>query len=42
MYDHLKPMDEALRQPWAFGPKVPPPPGADLQTEFLCFVGRRP
>lgn len=42
VYEHFKPMDEALRQPWAFGPKVPPPPGADLQTDFLCFVGRRP
>jgi uncharacterized protein (TIGR03086 family) len=42
VHAHLLPMDEALRQPWAFGPKVPPPPGADPQTEFLCFVGRRP
>jgi uncharacterized protein (TIGR03086 family) len=42
VHAHLKPMDEALRQPWAFGPKVPPPPDADPQTEFLCFVGRRP
>lgn len=32
----------ALRQPWAFGPKITPPPGADLQTDFLCFVGRLP
>jgi hypothetical protein len=30
-----------LRQPGAFGPKVDPPAGADLQTEFLCFLGRR-
>jgi hypothetical protein len=22
--------------------KVTPPPGADVQTEFLCFVGRQP
>jgi uncharacterized protein (TIGR03086 family) len=42
IYEKFKPMDEVLRQPWAFGPKVTPPPGADLQTEFLCFVGRRP
>jgi len=41
-YERFKPLDEALRQPWAFGPKVPAPAGADLQTEFLCFVGRRP
>ena len=42
VHEHLKPLDEVLRQPWAFGPKVTPPPGADPQTEFLCFVGRRP
>jgi len=42
IYEKFKPLDEALRQPWAFGPKLTPPPGADLQTEFLCFVGRRP
>ncbi|WP_163572416.1 TIGR03086 family metal-binding protein [Fodinicola feengrottensis] len=42
VYEHFKPMDEFLRQPWAFGPKVTPPPDADLQTEFLCFVGRHP
>jgi uncharacterized protein (TIGR03086 family) len=42
VHAHLLPMDEMLRQPWAFGPKVPPPPGADPQTELLCFVGRRP
>jgi uncharacterized protein (TIGR03086 family) len=42
VYEHLMPMDEALRQPWAFGPKVTPPAGADAQTEFLCFVGRQP
>ncbi|WP_283136326.1 TIGR03086 family metal-binding protein [Rhizohabitans arisaemae] len=42
VYEHLKPMDQALRLPWAFGPKTPVPPGADLQTEFLCFVGREP
>ncbi|TCO60881.1 TIGR03086 family metal-binding protein [Actinocrispum wychmicini] len=42
VYEHFKPMDEVLRQPWAFGPKVTPPADADLQTEFLCFVGRNP
>lgn len=42
VHAHLEPMDEALRQPWAFGPKVPVPPGADAQTAFLCFVGRQP
>ncbi len=42
VYEHLKPLDDALRQPWAFGPKTTPPPNADLQTQFLCFVGRKP
>lgn len=41
-YETLKPMDAMIRQPGVFGPKVEPPPGADLQTEFLCFLGRRP
>jgi len=41
-YAGLKPMDEMIRRPGVFGPKVEPPPGADEQTEFLCFLGRRP
>ena len=41
-YEDLKPVDAMIRQPNVFGPKLEPPPGADLQTEFLCFVGRRP
>jgi uncharacterized protein (TIGR03086 family) len=40
-YEALKPMDAMIRQPNVFGPKLEPPPGADLQTEFLCFLGRR-
>ena len=40
-YEVLKPMDATIRQPSAFGPKLEPPPGADLQTEFLYFLGRR-
>jgi uncharacterized protein (TIGR03086 family) len=42
VYRHLQPLDEALRQPWAFGPKLMAPAGANLQTQFLCFVGRQP
>lgn len=42
VHQHLEPLDAALRQPWAFGPKVTPPPNADEQTAFLCFLGRRP
>ncbi len=40
-YELLKPMDEMIRRPNFFGPKLDPPAGADLQTEFLYFVGRR-
>jgi len=40
-YEALKPMDAMIRQPNVFGPKLEPPAGADLQTEFLYFLGRR-
>jgi uncharacterized protein (TIGR03086 family) len=40
-YEGVKPLDEAIRQPGVFGPKVTPPAGADQQTEFLCFLGRQ-
>jgi len=40
-YETLKPMDTMIRQPGVFGPKLQPPPGADLQTQFLCFLGRQ-
>ncbi|MGH9093359.1 MAG: TIGR03086 family metal-binding protein [Acidimicrobiales bacterium] len=40
-YETLKPMDATIRQPNVFGPKLDPPPGADVQTEFLYFLGRR-
>jgi uncharacterized protein (TIGR03086 family) len=40
-YEALKPMDAMIRQPNVFGPKLEPPKGADLQTEFLYFLGRR-
>ena len=40
-YEALKPMDAMIRQPNVFGPKLQPPMGADLQTEFLYFLGRR-
>lgn len=39
-YEGLKPMDAMLRSPGVFKDKVTPPAGADLQTEFLCFLGR--
>jgi uncharacterized protein (TIGR03086 family) len=40
-YEALKPMDAMIRQPKVFGPKLEPPAGADLQTEFLYFLGRQ-
>lgn len=39
-FEGVKPLDEMLRRPGVFGPKVTPPAGADEQTEFLCFLGR--
>ena len=41
-YEGLKRVDAMIRMPGVFGAKVEPPEGADLQTEFLCFLGRRP
>jgi uncharacterized protein (TIGR03086 family) len=40
-YEALKPLDAMIRQPNVFGPKLEPPREADLQTEFLYFLGRR-
>ena len=40
-YEAMKPMDAMIRQPGVFGPKLDAPMGADLQTEFLYFLGRR-
>lgn len=39
-YDGLKPMDAMIRRPGVFSDKAATPDGADLQTEFLCFLGR--
>lgn len=38
-YSGMKPMDEMIRRPGVFGPKITVD-GADLQTEFLSFLGR--
>lgn len=40
-YSGLKPMDAMIRMPGVFGPKVETAEGADLQTEFLQFLGRK-
>ncbi len=39
-YEGLKPLDAMIRNPGFFGPKIDTPEGADLQTEFLQFLGR--
>lgn len=39
-YSGLKPMDAMIRMPGVFGPKIDTAAGADLQTEFLNFLGR--
>ncbi len=36
----LTPIDEAIRRPGGFAPKIEPPAGADEQTRLLCFAGR--
>ncbi len=40
-FEAMKPMDAMIRQPGVFGPKLDAPTGADVQTEFLYFLGRR-
>jgi uncharacterized protein (TIGR03086 family) len=35
------PMDEMMRRPGAFGPKINPPQADDPQTQLLNFAGRR-
>jgi hypothetical protein len=36
----LAPLDEAIRRPGGFAPKIEPAEGADEQTRFLNFCGR--
>jgi uncharacterized protein (TIGR03086 family) len=36
----LLPLDDAIRRPGAFSPKIEPTPDADAQTRFLNFAGR--
>lgn len=39
-FEGLRPMDAMIRAPGVFDAKVDPPPGANEQTQFLCFLGR--
>lgn len=41
LFEAMLPLDEMLRAPGAFGPKVEAPPDADEQTRLLCFLGRQ-
>jgi uncharacterized protein (TIGR03086 family) len=36
----LTPIDDAIRRPGGFAPKLNPPPGADAQARLLAFAGR--
>jgi len=38
--EFLAPIDDAIRRPGGFGPKIEPDPDADDQTRFLNFCGR--
>jgi uncharacterized protein (TIGR03086 family) len=39
-YDTLEPFEARLKASGLYGPKVEPPPGADLQTKLLAVTGR--
>jgi uncharacterized protein (TIGR03086 family) len=41
VFEEVHPMDDMLRAPQAFGPKLDPPEGADEQRRLLAFLGRR-
>jgi uncharacterized protein (TIGR03086 family) len=40
-YSGLKPMDAMIRMRGVFGPRIDAPEGADVQTQFLNFTGRK-
>ncbi len=39
-FEFLLPIDEAIRRPGGFAPKIEPAPDSDEQTRFLNFCGR--
>ena len=39
-FEFLSPIDDAIRRPGGFAPKIDPSPDADPQTTFLNFCGR--
>lgn len=42
MLEGLQPMDEVLRGPGLYGPRIAVPDDADTQTKLIAFVGRNP
>lgn len=38
----MEPLDEMLRQSGQYGPRVPVPDDADVQTKLVAFIGRDP
>lgn len=42
MLEGMLPMDDVLRQSGQYGPRVPVPDDADVQTQLLAFIGRTP
>lgn len=40
-FEAMRPFGETLRQPGLCGPELEPSAGADEQTRFLAFLGRR-
>lgn len=39
--EFLSPIDDMIRRPGGFGPKLAPPPAADAQAQLIAFTGRR-
>ena len=39
--ESMAPMADQMRTPGALGPELKPPPGADEQTTFLAWAGRK-
>lgn len=42
LLEGMEPLDEVLRQSGQYGPRVPVPDDADVQTRLLAFIGRDP
>jgi hypothetical protein len=38
----MEPIEQVLRDSGQYGPRVPVPPDADVQTRLLGFIGRDP